>query len=147
MGIGRFLQERDLKKDLKKIEQFPDDAKQELKTAVHHAEGFIEIKLKIPVSEILESENFHVVENVGWGKTPMLINTQIRIPLMRKMHQGDPSSISMYFGVSIILHSIRAIMDYEYNQNKKLLFWCQKLWYEFSADDISNIPPRFRGSA
>jgi len=147
MGIGRFLQERDLKKDLEKIEQFSADVKEELKTAVHHAEGFIELKLKIPVSEILESENYHIVENVGWGKAPMLINTQLRIPLMRKMHQGDPASTSMYFGVSIILHSIRAIMDYEYNQNKKLLFWCQKLWYEFSSDDIENIPTRFRGSA
>ena len=147
MGIGRFIHERDLKRDLKKIELFSSEAKNELKTAVHHAEGFIEIKLKIPVNEILESKNYHVVENKGWGKAPMLINTHLRIPLLKQMHAGDNSSTSMYFGVSIILHSIRAILDFEFNQNKKLLFWCQKLWYEFSEDDIENIPPRFRGDA
>ena len=147
MGLSRWIQERDLKKDLKIIEGFDVQAKAELKDAVNNAMSLIRIRLGIPVSDILESTNFHVVANKDWGEAPLIINTRLRVPLMEQMNAGDPSAFLMYFGVSVVLHSVRAIMDYELNQNKRCMFWCQRLWYEFSSGDIENIPSRFRGDA
>lgn len=146
-GISRWFQERELRSDLKAIENFDAETKAALKEAVNYMMGMIRVKLHISIYEIMDSQSYHIVKNADWGKAPWLINTNLRIPFLKQIKAGDTLAVPMYFGVSVVLHSVRAIIDYEFNQNKKLLFWCQKMWYEFSSDDIENIPPRFRAKS
>ena len=147
MGLGRWLHTRELKKDLRVIVGLDLEAKAEVKESVSHVIGLIHTRLHVPLHEILESTNYHVIENEGWGKAPLIINKNLRIPLLHQIKAGDESAASMYLAVSVILHSVRAIMDYEFNRNTKLLFWCQRLWHEIYPDEPDYIPRRFRSRA
>lgn len=143
MGISRWIQKKDLKKDIKIIETFPDEIFPELARIVYRAGGSLQMELQCPIEEILESEKFNVANNSDWASVPIKISNEVRVPLENRVKTGDADAMPMYVGVSVILHSIRAILDYELTGNKDLLFLCQNLWKLVSNGDPEVIPKRF----
>jgi hypothetical protein len=129
--------------DLKLIEDTEPAIREMIVSTIPNIAVLLEADLDIDAMEIIESESFHIVNNREWVNAPMKINMLRRIPLKKRLLSGDDSVFLEYISVSVLLHSMRAIIDLEINGNKKLLLYCQRLWRDLAGDNSRNIPKRF----
>ena len=142
MGIGRWLQVRDARKTYNELARLPDDALKTLPALVISATGKVMVDHNLSVPDILESESFNMADDGWWLDIPVLLNTQYRIPYLKAGYSGSGQALAMGYAYSIATHSVRAVVDYEYSGNKKLLFWCQKIWRLIDPDGLAT-PVRF----
>jgi hypothetical protein len=144
MGIGRCIKIRELKHDLNAIKQLSPDGRKVLKGAFQKTMVQLWCEYRIPVSEILSAESFHVVEDAHWAQAAFTISSKYRILLRERAQAGDDAAKDMLLATGVILHSIRAILDFELNSRNDLMLYCQTLWYELADGDFEQIPPRFK---
>jgi len=140
MGIGRWLHCRAVNDDIKTIQDMPEREREALFYAIQIMVTRMKIEHHIHVGEIIESEKFNIVNNASWLSVPLKISRSILIPMAAKY---DKNTAMNYLAVSVILHSVRAVVDYEFNSNKKLTLWCQKMW-SLVAPRKELIPKRFQ---
>lgn len=143
MGLARWIQCREVRNDLKVIRQLDQHEKSALLNEVHKAMVRIALECRIAVDEILFSKSYHPVEDAHWGLAPLVINTQYRLPLIKKAKQNDDVAMFMQLAAGVVLHSIRAIVDFELNNKTNLLVYTKSIWYYLANGDFEQIPPRF----
>ena len=145
MGIGRWVQGSEIKDTIKILDELPS---REMDTIFYYVTIMghkMETELGVDVMEILDSENFNMAENSGWVLVPAQISTGMHVGLTKRyINDRDSSAFYDYIGTSIILHSVRAVIDLECNGNKKLLFLCQTMWYILAQGNKDEIPNRFK---
>ncbi len=145
MGIARWVQGSEIKDTIKILDELPS---REMDTIFYYVTKMghkMETELGVDVMEILDSENFNMAENSDWGLVPAQISTGMHVGLTKRYFKDrDTSAFPDYIGTSIILHSIRAVIDLEFNGNKKLLFLCQTMWYILAQGEKDLIPNRFK---
>jgi len=148
MGLGRWLQCREVRNDLKMVKQLDKNARNVLLEEVHKAMVRINMECSVPVAidEIIFSESFHPVEDANWALAALVVNTQYRLPLIKRAKQGDDVAMFMQLAAGVVLHSIRAIMDSEVNNRNDLLMYTKSIWYYLADGDFGQIPPRFHSS-
>ena len=145
MGIGRWVQGSEIKDTIKILDELPSRDMQMILLYVFRMEEKIKAEFGVDVMEILDSENFNMAENSGWVLVPAQISTGIHVGLTKRYYKDrDMSAFPDYIGTSIILHSVRAVIDSECNGNKKLLFLCQTMWYILAQGNKDEIPNRFK---
>ena len=145
MGIFRWVQASETKDIIKILDELPSRDMQMILLYVFRMEEKIKSEFGVDVMEILDSENFNMAENSDWGLVPAQISTGMHVGLTKRYFKDrDTSAFPDYIGTSIILHSIRAVIDLEFNGNKKLLFLCQTMWYILAQGEKDLIPNRFK---
>ena len=145
MGLGRWVQASEIKDTIKILDDIPSSSVSGFLYYVAKMEQKINIEFGIDVWEILESENFNMAENSDWILVPAQISTGMHVGLTKRyIVEKDSSAFYDYIGTSIILHSVRAVVDSECNGNKKLLHLCQTMWYILAQGEKDEIPHRFR---
>lgn len=146
MGLTRWLQCREVRYDLRIIRQLDQEARSALCDEVYNAMARIAIECRIAVDEILFSESYHPIENGHWAQAAVLINTRYRLPLIWRAKQGDDVAMLMQLAAGVILHSVRAIMDFEMNNRTEILMYTKSIWYYLANGNFDLIPPRFQSS-
>ena len=145
MGLGRWVQASEIKDTIKILDELPSRDMQMILLYVFRMEEKIKAEFGVDVMEILESENFNMAENSDWVLVPAQISTGMHVGLTKRyVNDRDSSAFYDYIGTSIILHSVRAVIDSECNGNKKLLFLCQTMWYILAQGNKDEIPNRFK---
>ena len=145
MGIARWVQGSEIKDTIKILDELPS---REMDTIFYYVTIMghkMETELGVDVMGILDSENFNMAENSSWVLVPAQISTGMHVGLTKRYYKDrDMSAFPDYIGTSIILHSVRAVIDSECNGNKKLLFLCQTMWYILAQGEKDLIPNRFK---
>jgi len=145
MGIARWVQGSEIKDTIKILDELPSREMDTIFFYVSIMGQKMETELGVDVMEILDSENFNMAENSGWVLVPAQISTGMHVGLTKRYYKDrDMSAFPDYIGTSIILHSVRAVIDSECNGNKKLLFLCQTMWYILAQGEKDLIPNRFK---
>ena len=145
MGIFRWVQGSEIKDTIKILGELPSRDMQMILLYVFRMEEKIKAEFGVDVMEILDSENFNMAENSDWVLVPAQISTGMHVGLTKRYYKDrDMSAFPDYIGTSIILHSVRAVIDLEFNGNKKLLFLCQTMWYILAQGEKDLIPNRFK---
>jgi hypothetical protein len=144
MGLGRWIKIHEVKKDLNAIKHLSPGAHEAIYAALQKVMVQLWVNFHIPASEILSAESFHVVENASWANAPFTISTKYRLPLAERAKAGDETARDMHLAAGLVLHSVRAILDFELRNNKELMLYCQTMWYELADGDFEKIPPRFQ---
>jgi len=143
MGLSRWFAVSELKDDIRAIEMAPENIKPQISNYVSLALMEISREVDVDILDILNSDSFNVVTNSDWAPAAAAINAKVRIPLLKQFKAGDDSVLPLYIGVSVLFHSVRAVVDYELRGNRKLILWCQKLWLTFADPELDEIPSRF----
>ena len=114
MGIFHWMQNNELKKDQQTIIKM-DDAKIDILRDQIEEELMHMSAIGVYPDEILESDSFNIADNSHWANCAINISSTIRVPLTAD--QSDYGNMR-YLAVSIILHSVRAVINYELHNKK-----------------------------
>jgi len=144
MGFGRWIKIREIKRDLNAIKQLSPDGREAIYGALQKTMVKLWCEFRIPVSEMLSAESFHIVEDAHWAQAAYTISSKYRILLAERARAGDDTAKDLLLASGVILHSIRAILDFELCNRKELMLYCQSMWYYLADGDFEQIPPRFQ---
>lgn len=142
--ISRWIQKRELEKDLRIIKDLPSEARALVYEQTLQAVARIEMEYKTPVVDILQSSSFHPIEDSGWATTAITINQNYRLPLMGIAKEGNDLAALQWLSYGVLLHSVRAVIDYEFRGSKDMLYYCCSMWYYLADGKMEMIPKRFR---
>jgi hypothetical protein len=126
------------------IQGLPADAKGLILEHFGRSVARIQLDTKIDIWGIFDSSSFHPVENRDWALAAFLVNDKYRQPLIRKARAGDDDAMFLQLPYGLILHSIRGILDFELRGDKRIMLYCQSLWYYLADGDNNKIPERFK---
>ena len=140
MGIFHWMQNNELKKDQQTIIKMDDAEIDILRDQIEEELGHMSV-IGVNPDEILESDSFNIADNSHWANCAITISSTIRVPLA--VDQSDFGNMR-YLAVSIILHSVRAVINYELHNKKTMLIRCQDVWNRLAKGNKELIPKRFR---
>ena len=140
MGLAHWMQNKEVKKDQKTINNMDDSSIEALRSIIKEESASMSV-LGVNIDEILESDSYNIVDNQHWGNWAIIISSQVRVPLV--MDQSEYGKMR-YLAVSIILDSVRAVIQYEQFNKKEMLIRCQQIWDRIAQGDKEQIPKRFK---
>jgi len=136
MGLGRLIRNRELKSDLKTLKQCTSTELIDIRTLVSTFQAELSMAYRlIGLYTLLDGEESYNPAVHRWGHYPLEVS---------KFRFTKTPGGTHWLAASIILHSVRAALDVEMNNNTKALLTCKVLWHTLYEGDIEDIPPRFR---